>query len=461
MEKIISLQNSTFFEKVNKVHFVGVGGVSLSSLCILTRHIGLHVTGSDIAESREFDKLKNMGIEVYLGHNGCNVADDVDMVVYSGAIDESNVELEVAKSRGIKVVERSEYLGEICKLYDNVIAVAGSHGKTTTTAMITHVFDVAGLNPTMHLGGECVDYGNLRLGSYQVMITEACEYRNSMAYIRPNVAVITNIDNDHLDYYKTQKSLIKAFVKFSRQVQEYLFVSSERKFRQIGRECDLISVGFNNNQRIYAKNIVETSKGYKFEVVCDGEKLAKFKLNILGRHNIRNALFAIAVAKTYDIKLSKIKKGIRTFRGVRRRYEKIGEIARVPIISDYAHHPTEIRNSIAGLSRKYRRLLVVFQPHTYSRTELCLKEFSNSFEKAKNVIIYKTYPAREEYNPKGDEKILLNAINNKRKQNVDSVEEIFVRINEIIAGKKIDAVVVMGAGDMPIKMEKILNKTKV
>ncbi len=444
--------NQEILNEIRNIHFVGIGGISMSALAHLSLHLGYNVSGSDISINEEVDKLQRIGVGVAIGHKKENIDTSIELVVYSGAISRDNPELKEAKVRKLPILERSEFLGEIAKIYDKVIAVAGSHGKTTTTAMIGHIFKLAKLNPTIHLGGNVLDFGNLNIGGREYFITEACEYRNSMKYIYSDTAVITNVDNDHLDYYKTEKNLVKAFQNFANQAKTNLIVGSERKFRQIGRESELISVGLNKNQNLYANNIRKTKKGFIFYVIRDGENLGKFKLNIWGKHNIRNSLYAIAVGLKYGIPLKVIKKAIKTFQTVDRRYQKIGKYKGITVISDYAHHPTEIRNSIHGLKSHFERVFVVFQPHTYSRTKILLKDFSSAFKGVKNLVVYKTYPAREKYDHKGDEKALFDAIKNNKKYLADSVEDIFSYIDGVIEIGKIDAIVVMGAGDLPLEI---------
>ncbi len=455
MEKIAFIQNNTFFENVRKVHFIGIGGISQSALSMLSKSFGFDVTGSDIVESNETKKLARKGIKVYIGHDASNICDDVDLVVYTGAVGEDNIEYKTAKAKHIRLVERSEYLGQIAKLYSNVIAVAGSHGKTTTTAMIGHIFKVAKLNPTIHLGGESIEWGNLRIGDNKYFITEACEYRNSMSQIVANTAVVTNVDNDHLDYYKTKQNLVKAFQNFTNNATDSIVIGSERNFRKVSRTQDVYSVGLNNNQRAYATNISKTKKGYKFDVVIDGNKTSNFAINMLGKHNIRNAMYAITVAYIYGIDLKVIRKALKSYKGTMRRYELIGKYRKIPLMSDYAHHPTEIRNSINGLKSHYQNILIIFQPHTYSRTKILLKEFKTAFLGAKSVIIYKTYPAREPYDKHGDEVTMYNAISNKSKYMATDLDGLQKTLAEITSSNHYDLIVYMGAGDLPLHAKSI------
>jgi len=436
--------------KIRNIHFIGIGGISMSALARLCIHLGYNVSGSDLVINDEVDKLQRLGVGIGIGHKRNNIDGMTDLVVYSGAINNNNEELKEANLRKLPIIERSEFLGLICNNYKKVIAISGSHGKTTTTAIIGHIFKSAKLNPTIHLGGNTKEFGNLYIGGNDYFITEACEYRNSMQYIYSDTAVVTNIDNDHLDYYKTEKNLVKAFQKFANNSSSCLVVGSSRKFRQQNRQSKLISAGFNNNQTIFATNIRMTKKGYIFNVIYNHKNLGKFKLNIWGKHNIKNAIFAIAVALQYNISLKRIKQAVKTFDGVSRRYQVLGKYKNIKIVSDYAHHPTEIRNSISGIKTHYKNVLLVFQPHTYSRTKLLIKDFAGAFRGVKDLIVYKTYPAREFYDDKGDEKTLFNVITNKSKLLAYDKKEVFGYIDGLVKKHKIDIIVVMGAGDLPI-----------
>ncbi len=450
MENIIRTHNNSFFVNIKSVHFVGIGGISLSALARLTRAMGINVTGSSIEENKETVAVAKQGMIVHIGHNADNVPPDCDMLVYSGAVPETNPEIVRARQMRIPVVERSVYLGEIAKLYDHVIAIAGSHGKTSTTALIGHIFVTAKLNPTIHIGGQSVSYGNLRIGSQRFFITEACEYRESMKYILPNTCVISNVDNDHLDYYQTYDRVVHAFQRFADSASDHLIVGSGRKFRRVNRSAAMHSVGLSNKQDMYAKDIVSTKRGSSFSVINHGQDIGRFEIRQWGRHNVHNALYAIKVAKLYGISDKIIRKALKTFKGVERRYEYIGNYRHIPVISDYAHHPTEIYSSIAGLKKHFHNVLVVFQPHTYSRTRLLLRDFCTAFRMANSVIIYRTYPAREEYDQYGDEKTLYQALSVRNKYVAEDMAELAQCIDVVLDVDDIDAICYMGAGDLPL-----------
>ncbi len=449
MENKDIVQNNTNFEKIKKVHFVGIGGVSVSALARLSMDLGMTVSGSDVVTTICLYNLQREGVGIHIGHLDSNIPEGCDLVVYSGAVDKRNIELVTARKLGIPTMERSEYLALLASRYDNVIAVSGSHGKTSTTAMIGHIFAVAKLNPTVHLGGTSLNFGALRLGGKGVFVTEACEYRESMGTLNPNTTVITNIDNDHLDYYKTKKNLISAFQRLDHKTKDNVVVGSERLLRWKYRTNNLVSAGLNAKQDVYAYDITQKDNGYVFKISAYGKSLGKFRLNQYGKHNVRNAVFAISVALLYGISHRTIKKALKTYKGVERRYERVSTFGSIPIISDYAHHPTEIDSSLRGLKSHFNNILVVFQPHTYSRTKILLDQFAKCFADAKTVIIYPTYPARERYDASGDEKTLYNAITNKDKYLAEDTQAVRDIVCECSRHKKYDCIVLMGAGDMP------------
>ena len=353
--------------KEKHVFFIGIGGISMSGLAKMVINSGGQVSGSDISYSSELGNLKEMGAEIYIGHNAKNISLDIDLVVFSGAIQENNPEIVKARELSIDIIERSEFLGIITQEYSHVIAISGTHGKTTTTAMLGHIFMCAGLNPTIHLGGVSNNLDtNTRLGGKEYIIVEACEYRESFKYLSPETLVVTNIDADHLDYYKDIQDIMGAFA------------------RLISRSSSVImpkGIEIPHNEKIeVCKDIVVTTQGiydsaYKYTVEYLGKNIGEFRLNQIGVFNITNSLFAIATALKYGIDVNVIRHALSTFTGVKRRFETIAKVDDIPIIIDYAHHPTEISNSIDGIYSVYNNPLIIFQPHTYSRTLKLFEDF--------------------------------------------------------------------------------------
>lgn len=410
----------------------------MSGLARLLISSGCSVQGSDSGmDNPEIDKLRLDGVTVFSRHNALNIDQDIDFVVYTLAIKDDNPELIRARELGIPCYERAEVLGLIARAYSNVIAISGTHGKTTTTALIGEIFALAGLKPTVHIGGVSVNLqGSTIIGNKDYLILEACEYGNSFRFIASDTAVITNIEKDHLDYYKDIDDIVNSFSCFSCRAHHLISditVNIDHKDRVvIGKDWQ-------------AKNISYSQNGYDFVIEHRGKFWGKARLNIIGKYNVNNALFAIAVADGYGIDKDTILRAISKFSGVERRCEKIASIRGIPIIIDYAHHPTEISSVLHSLDAIYNNILVVFQPHTYSRTLSLFNEFVNALQDRKNLIIYSTYPAREKEIIGGRAEDLVSAIG------CAEYEYDFTRlVSRIDKAVKcgFDLVLVLGAGNL-------------
>lgn len=425
------------------IFFVGIGGISMSGLAKLLHYNGAIVNGSDIGNSPEIDCLKQLGIQVHLCHSENNITKDIDIVVFTGAIKPDNSELKQAKKLNIRMMERSEFLGYIASNYHKVISISGTHGKTTTTAMIGYIFKCAKKNPTIHIGGESIDLkGNTILGSNEYFIVEACEYRKSFSFLHSDTAVITNIECDHLDFYKDLQDIEDSFLNFA----------SNSNFLVKAKG---INISHNNSISVgdnwLVTNIVFNDFGYDYDVLFNKELFGHFRLNMLGVHNVINSLFAIAVSHHYEIDKKIICNSLKNFHGVARRYEKIGVVGcdkNIPVIIDYAHHPTEIKNSYKGLLEVYKNILVVFQPHTYSRTIKLFDDFINTLNKIDNLILFKTYPAREKEIVGGRAIDIFSKLNSKNIEYFENLQDLISAINNKISFYKYDAVLILGAGDL-------------
>lgn len=422
----------------------------MSGLCKISQFLGAKVVGSDANCNDETIKLCKAGVQVFYGHDAKNISQDVDLVVYSGAIKSDNVELQQAKKLGIKCMERSQFLGIISRLFDNVIAISGTHGKTTTCAMIGTILNYAGYNPTIHLGGESINLNdNTVIGGDKYFVVEACEYRESFKYLRPSILAVTNIEADHLDYYKDIDDIANAFQRLANNSKFVIKDKNEKIYCEdnylIGKDFEIINERFENNV-------------YTFSVKFQGEYFDSYTISMFGRHNVENSLFAIAVCYKLGVSKDDIREGLRLFAGVKRRYEKIGEKRNIPIFIDYAHHPTEIKNSIAGIKEIYGRPLIIFQPHTYSRTKALKKEFVEVLQG--NIIIYKTYPAREQELEGGRAIDLFEELSRNKDYSCgmlgycENDELLSSQIAEYIEEDKIDCVLILGAGDLAEKMRK-------
>lgn len=449
---MIKLENLTG----KKIFFVGIGGISMSSLVHFCLREGAIVSGSDATINDQIRKLSKFGITIFTGHTKHNITQNIDMVVYSGAIKEDNPELVEARTHNIPCIERSQLLGVICNMYSNSIAVSGTHGKTTTTAMIANIFAVAECKPSVHLGGESIDFGNYLLGGKDVFITEGCEYRNSIAHLNPTTAVVTNIELDHTDFYHSLEEIENAFLNFANNAIKNVVVFENNEFaKKITGNVEVVTVGFNGDYAVQGKNLTTFSDGKcAFDVYYNGNYICNFKVGIVGAHNANNALCAIAVGLINEISISDIYKAISSFKGVKRRYENIGKMGKIPVICDYAHHPTEIEKSIQCEKNIYGRVAVVFQPHTYSRTIGLKDKFVEVLSKCDQLIMFKTYPAREKYITGGSAKELYNDIKIKNKVYCDTKKALKIALSNV----KANCILVLGAGDIYDIMRNIIKE---
>ena len=389
--------------KDKKFHFIGIGGISMSALAFILKQNKIYVQGSDVSANDEVKKLQKKGVKVFDNHDAKNLK-DIDIVVYSSAIKDDNVELEFAKSKNIIILKRAELLGLVAGMYKHVVAIAGSHGKTTTTAMLAEIFMQAGLNPTFHIGGVLNSINsNYKLGNKKFFITEACEYKDNYLYLNPDISVVLNIDSDHLDYFKNIDNVKYSFKRYIANTKTGGFsvvCADDENSLELNNLNSIATFGLSSKADIYAANIKEYKPcHYSFDVVFSKFKLGNIKLNILGRHNVYNALASVIVALACAIDFCDIKIALESFSGVKRRCQKIAEINGALIYHDYAHHPVQIEKMIKvgrDLTRKNKgRVLVVFEPHTFSRTKFLIKEFVESFALADKIILAPVYSARE------------------------------------------------------------------
>ena len=394
----------------NKIFFVGIGGISMSALALLLKKHNKLVSGSDLNKTNLTKKLCKQGIKVFYKHKSSNIK-DCDLVVFSGAIPSENAEIIEAQKQNIKVVERSELLQMIASEYKNVIAVSGTHGKTTTTAMIAYIFMLCGLKPTVHVGGD-FEYinGNISIGEKEYFITEACEFRDSFLTLKPTISVITNIETEHLDYFKTFENEKKSFNKFAKNTKHACFLNSKNKNLINSKKAK--TFGFSNANNLYIRNLKKGSDHkYSFDCYKGTNFVGSFKLNVYGKHNVENALAAISVCLEVGIDYNAIYLGLKTFSNVRRRFELIGTYKKSLVIHDYAHHPTEILNTIKTTKEVFRKKVIcIFQPHTYSRTKTLIESFSKCFDGLDCLYLLKTYSARERFEYLGSADYLKDTI---------------------------------------------------
>lgn len=450
----------------NNIHLIGIGGASMYAIAAQLYHDGKHITGSDMQESDNINYLKNLGIEIAIGHD-LKLLEKVDLIIYTAAISEDDPELIFAKEHNIECVERAVFLGEYTKDYENLICISGTHGKSTTTSMIASVFLEANLNPTIQIGASLKKInGNFYIGGKKYFILEACEYVNSFLHFHPTSEVILNIDDDHLDYFKTIENTKKAFKKYVELLPSngYLVVNIDDKNTSnlVDLRKNITTYGIENSKAIVqAKNITISDFGYpSFDCYVNNKYLDTFSLSVFGRHNVLNALATISMALNYNIKTDIIKKALKEFTGVGRRFEYLGEYNGAKFFDDFAHHPTEILSTYNSSKRiKHNETWAVFQSHTYSRTVQHLKDFAEVLEKFDHVIICDIYPARETniWNVKESDLVDLISKKNKNVIHIPTYQEIALYLKENI--RKDDLVITIGAGPVN-KVAKIIFEEK-
>lgn len=441
------------------IHCIGIGGIGLSAIAEILNSQGYTVSGSDMKSSEVTENLIRQGITVYIGHHADNVK-DADLIVYSAAVSPENPEIVCARENNIPVVTRAEALGSLMSEYGTSIAVSGTHGKTTTTSMVSLILEKAGTDPTILIGGNLPEFnGNAKIGHSSYFVTEACEYMDSFLSLRPRIEIILNIDSDHLDYFKDIDHIVRSFDQFAHLVPAggYVVAYDANPFvASILQKLDsdrVITFGFNSASTYCASNLTFDSSGYpEFDVVKGGETLAHLHLSIPGEHNIANALAAFATCHTLDVDPAIIAEVLAVFRGTQRRFDVIGTTADgVNLIDDYAHHPTEIKATLkAAQQMPHNKVWCLFQPHTYTRTMALFDEFAESFEDADILCMAEIYAAREKNIYKISSRELVRKIRTQDPSQqafyFETLEDIarFVRDNAMPG----DTVITMGAGDI-------------
>ena len=396
----------TELNKYKHIHLIGIGGISMSAIAETLKNWNFKVTGSDLSQSIITDNLNNHGIKTTIGHD-LESAKNADLIIYSAAINEQDPEMVIAKENNIPLIGRGEFVGYLTKLYKEAICISGTHGKTTTTSMISVCFVEAEKDPSIEVGALLNAIGgNYRVGNSEYFILESCEYKGNFLKFFPNTEVILNIDNDHLDYYKTFDNIVKTFNEFAALLDENgLLVTNADDENCLNlknyTKGKFITYGIQNQNADYvAKNINFDNNGFPtFEVYKENKLLGKLSLSVAGNHNVLNALATVAVCDYYDISFAVMQSALKKFTGAERRLEFKGKIKNdtVSIFDDYAHHPTEIEATVnAILNKKFNESWVVFQPHTYSRTKNHLNEFAESISKFDNIILLDIYAAREQ-----------------------------------------------------------------
>lgn len=442
------------FTRKKKFHFVGIGGVGMSGLAEILINLGHKVSGSDRQSSELTDYLSGLGVHVFQGHDA-EYVQDVDYLIYSSAIPTNNPEIVEAMSRNIPMIRRAELLGQLMNRKFG-IAVAGTHGKTTTTSMIGHIMLNGGYDPTIIVGGTLKNLmTNAVLGNSDFLIAEADEYDRSFLSLFPRIAVITSLETDHLDIYDDLDDLKRTFIKFANQVAfdgSLLISADEDNLMDIkGRfNSTVLTYGFSDNADYHAENVQFNRNRTRFEGFCHGESFGEFELIVPGDHNVKNALAAIGVCCELEIPADKIYTGLKTFTGVGRRFEIISEKNDILIVDDYAHHPTEVRATLKSAKTGWPcKIIAVFQPHLYTRTRDFYKEFAKALAIADICIISDVYPAREEPIPGITGEIITDVLKQNGHKNTMYIKNIDDIPNEVLKILKPgNMFITMGAGDI-------------
>ena len=435
-----------YLQRFSHVHFIGILGSSLSSLAIICANQVPLVTGSDLSYNYRYEYLLNRGIKVSIGAD-ISVLEDTDLVVYSGAIPPEDLELSYARAKGVLCLERSVFLANLSRDYRTVIAVAGTHGKSTVSGMLSEIFIDAGLSPTCHLGAELTSIGVGGVaGEYDYFITEACEYRHSLLTLNPDVAIVLNVDFDHPDCYDGLDSVKRTFVEFANNVKE-------GGFCVFGEECLVDKNAITVGKDIIADNVKNIDGRYVFTPVFNGMRGDEISLKVYGRHNVANALVSYAVAVRLGVDARLVSVSLSKYLGIARRFEYLPTTSVAKVISDYAHHPCEIKAVLATARQvTTSKIIAVFQPHTYSRTLQLYDEFLGCFDMADEVVIVEEYPARETpmdgYSAYQLYLGLLSRLSNVSYLPLANIQEDIIRHID-----RDDFVLLLGAGDMPLKLK--------
>ncbi len=446
------------------VHFIGIGGISMSGLAQVLLSKGFTVSGSDNLKSALTEELEKAGAKVFIGQRASNISEDIDLVVYTAAIHEDNPEFARCVELSLPMLSRAQFLGQLMRNYKNAIAVSGTHGKTTTSSMASEILMAADLDPTLSIGGILKSInGNIRVGGSDVFLTEACEYTNSFLNFFPKIGIILNVEEDHMDFFKDIHEIRESFHKFAKLIPAdgILLINHEIEGREIitaDLNCPAKTFGFTPECDYYASDLeIDDHGNYHFNFHTPAGNVQEIMLEVVGKHNVCNALAALAMADFLQIPLETAARGLQAFTGTDRRFEFKGSIGGVNIIDDYAHHPTEIAATLeAAKNYPHQHLWCVFQPHTYTRTKAFLAEFAEVLSKAEHVVLADIYAARETNTLGISSKDLQKEIiklggDCKYFPSFDEIENFL--LENCIPG---DLLITMGAGDVVKIGEKLL-----
>lgn len=451
------------------VHMVGIGGISMSGLSEILLSMGINVTGSDEKNSANIERLRLKNVPIFLKQEPSNITNQ-KLVVYTAAMPLDHPELEEARKKGIPVIDRATLLGEIMQMYEKSIAVSGTHGKTTTTSMISSCLIEAAKDPTIHVGGilDAIG-GTTRIGTSQFFITEACEYKDSFLKFNPYMGVILNIEPDHLDYFRDINHISDSFLRFASQVPPYGIVIGNADNKHVLHildqlKCKTVTYGLTAPTAFWtARNITFDENGFpSFNVVRGKKSILRIKLSVPGIHNVSNSLACFAVCSALNIPADIVRNSLRKFKGTHRRFEHKGTVDGIKVVDDYAHHPTEVIATLKSAKSCTRgKVLCVFQPHTFTRTKELLNEFSKAFTLADKVYVTDIYAAREQDNGSIHSSDLVDKIN-ENLNNAVYVSSFSSIVDSLIRDSSAgDLVLTMGAGDVDRVGEMFLAEKKI
>jgi len=443
--------------KINHIHFVGIGGIGMCGIAELLHNQDYRVTGSDLREGPTVSRLRSLGIEVMVGHAESNLR-DADVLVYSSAVAATNPEVQEGERLKIPVIPRAEMLAEIMRLKDG-IAVGGSHGKTTTTSLIAHVLECAGLDPTAVIGGRVIASGadptGAKLGRGDLLVAEADESDGSFLRLAPVIAVVTNIDPEHLDHYGSFEAVQDAFVEFANRIPFWglatLCIDHPGVQAILPRLTRRVTTyGFSPQADLMASDIETAEFGMRFTATYRGEELGQVRIRLPGRHNVANSLATLAVALELDVPFETTASALESFLGIERRFETKGTVAGVRVVDDYGHHPAEVRATLESARAAHPgRIVAIFQPHRYTRTRDCFEDFTTAFNDADLVVVTDIYAAGESKIPGVEAELLTDAIRAHGHRDVRFVAELDRIVEELPAELEAgDLLLTLGAGSI-------------
>ena len=441
------------FRKINNIFFVGIGGIGMSGIAELLMNLKFNISGSDINENENVRRLKDMGVDVRIGHNINNVTNDIDVLVYSSAVSLENPEIMRAKQKGIPVIRRAEMLGELISVKETSIAIGGTHGKTTTSSMVGTVLSHAKMDPTLVVGGLVHNLDtNSKLGSGDIIVVEADEFDRSFLALKPTISIITNIELEHMDCYDNLRDLQDAFISFCKSVPFYgaiiACIDSPAVKEIITKiERPMITYGRSRDAAYRAKNLRFHENKSTYTVFRAEECLGEIELNVPGEHNILNSLAAVTLGLEMGLSFRNISKGVKAYSGVRRRFDIKGVHNKIFVVDDYAHHPTEVEATLQSARSGWdKRIVAVFQPHLYTRTKQFYREFANALQNADVAIVTDIYPAREQKIAGVTSKLIYDELSSECSHLVPDLDDLIDKLDEVTQSG--DMVITMGAGNI-------------